>query len=103
MAETKTVTLSDGRVATVRRPKMRDMIRAQDAIAGEPHENRFKFTCALLAQVVMLEGRPCVMEDIQELFASDCDRLAKAAGGDFLSPAAPSSSGSSSAAFDSKS
>lgn len=94
MADTKQVTLSDGKVATIRRPKGRDLIRAHDA-AGDG-ANRFKFTCAMLAQIVTLDGRACVFEDVQELYASDIDRLAGEASGDFLSSGAPSSSSSSS-------
>jgi hypothetical protein len=75
-ADTKTVTLSDGKVAAVRRPKGRDSIRAHDAAAGE---NKFKFTCALLAQIVTLDGKPCVIEDIAELYLADIDTLGEAA------------------------
>jgi hypothetical protein len=90
--QTKTVTLSDGTVATVRRPRGRDLIRAQDAAGGE---NKFKFTCAMLAQVTQLNGEPCVMEDIMELWAEDIDLLSRETAGDFLSSSAPSSPSSS--------
>jgi hypothetical protein len=62
--QVKTVTLSDGSVATIRRARGRDLIRAQE-IAG--NENRFSFTCAMLAQVSLLNGESCVMEDIMEV------------------------------------
>ncbi|MBV8360463.1 MAG: hypothetical protein JO189_21400 [Deltaproteobacteria bacterium] len=84
----KTITLGDGTVATIRRPRGRDLIRAQQ-VAGD--DNKFKFTCAMLAQVTMLGGEPCVMEDIMELWASDIDLLSKAAAEDFLLSPAPSS------------
>jgi hypothetical protein len=86
--QVKTITLSDGTVATIRRARGRDLIRAQDIAAGD---NKFKFTCAMLAQVTQLNGEPCVMEDIAELWASDLDLLSREAAGDFLSSSAPSS------------
>ena len=86
--QTKTVTLSDGTIATIRKARGRDLIRAQDVAGGE---NKFKFICAMLAQVTQLNGEPCVMEDIMELWAADIDLLSQTAGGDFLSSTAPSS------------
>jgi hypothetical protein len=80
--QTKTVTLSDGTLATVRKPRGRDLVRAQD-FAGS--DNKFKFTCAMLAQVTQLNGEPCVMEDIMELWAADIDLLSRETAGDFLS------------------
>jgi len=80
--QTKTITLSDGAVATIRRARGRDLVRAQQ-VAGD--DNKFKFTCAMLAQVTSLNGEPCVMEDIMELWASDIDLLSREAAGDFLS------------------
>ena len=60
-------------------------------MAGD--DNKFKFTCAMLAQVTMLVGEPCVMEDIMEQWASDIDLLSKSAAENFLlSPALPSPS-----------
>ena len=53
-------------------------------------ENKFKFTCAMLAQVTELNGQPCVMEDIIELWAADIDLLSRETAGDFLSSSAPS-------------
>jgi hypothetical protein len=90
--ETKTVTLSDGTVATVRKPRGRDLVRAQE-VAGS--DNKFKFTCAMLAQVTQLGSEPCVMEDIMELWAADIDLLSREIAGDFLSSSAPSSPSSS--------
>jgi hypothetical protein len=90
--QTKTITLSDGTPATVRKPRGRDLIRAQDIAGGD---NKFKFTCAMLAQVTFLNGEPCVMEDIMELWAADIDLLSRETAGDFLSSSAPSSPSSS--------
>jgi hypothetical protein len=95
--QTKSIKLSDGTVATIRMPCGRDLVRAQDIASGE---NKFKFTCAMLAQVVELNGEPCVMEDIiMELWAADIDLLSREAAGDFLSSGAPSSPSSSNGAF----
>jgi hypothetical protein len=90
--QSKTITLSDGAVATIRKPRGRDLVRAQQ-IAND--DNKFKFTCAMLAQVTQLNGEPCVMEDIMELWAADIDLLAREAAADFLSSTAPSLSSSS--------
>ena len=88
----KTITLSDGTIAVIRKPRGRDLIRAQD-VAGS--DNKFKFTCAMLAQVTQLNGEPCVIEDIMELWAADIDLLSRETAGDFLSSNAPSSPSSS--------
>jgi hypothetical protein len=90
--QVKTVTLSDGTVATIRKPRGRDLVRAQD-VAGD--DNKFKFTCAMLAQVTTLNGEPAVMEDIMELWATDIDLLSREAAADFLSSTASSSPSSS--------
>jgi hypothetical protein len=68
----KSVALSDGTAATIGRPSGRDLIRAQE-VAGT--DNKFKFTCAMLAQVTQLGSEPCVMEDIMELWASDMRQM----------------------------
>jgi hypothetical protein len=86
--QTKTLTLSDGKVAVIRRPKGRDLVAAM-TLAGA--ENRYKYTCALLAQIATIDGAPRVMEDVLELYASDIDLMATAAGGDFLLSSAESS------------
>ena len=91
----KTVTLSDGTSATIRRARGRDLIRAQEIADGD---NKFKFTCAMLSQLIQLNGEPCVMEDIAELWASDLDLLSREASGDFLSLTEPSSPSSSNGA-----
>jgi hypothetical protein len=91
----KTVTLSDGRVATVRRPKGRDMEEAERA-GGE---SKTGYLFAFIARTTTIDGKPIVLEDVRELYASDIDLLSKAAGADFLSAStAPSTSPSSSAA-----
>src|SRR5262249_12101984 len=93
--QVKAVTLSDGTVATIRRPRGRDLVRAQEVAATE---NKFQFTCAMLAQITQIGGEPCVMEDIMELWASDIDLLSREAADDFLSSNASFSPSSSSGA-----
>jgi hypothetical protein len=83
-------------VATIRRPRGRDLIRAQDIASSD---NKFKFTCAMLAQVTQLGGESCVMEDIMELWAADIDLLSRETAGNFLSSSAPSSPSSSNGAL----
>lgn len=85
----KSVTLSDGTIAKVREPRGRDLIRAQD-VAGES-DNKFKFTCAMLSMVTLLNGEPCVFEDIMDLSAKDINLLSQEAAGDFLQSIEPSS------------
>jgi hypothetical protein len=94
--QTKSVILSDGTKATVRKPRGRDLVRAQDVAGGD---NKFKFTCAMLAQVTELDGQPCVMEDVMDLWAADIDLLSRETAGDFLSSTAPSSPSSSNGDF----
>lgn len=77
MAEaTKSITLSNGRTVQVRSPKGRDSNRAWDVVGEKA--SKFKFTCALLAQISTIDGKPCVFEDIQELLLSDIDIMASA-------------------------
>jgi hypothetical protein len=94
-SNTKTVKLSDGRIATIRRPKGRDLIRAKE-IAGD--DNKLKFGYALLAQVTAIDGKPVVWEDLQEFWADDLDLLSREAQDGFLSSTTTSSPSSSSGA-----
>ncbi len=92
------VTLVDGRKALVRRPKARDLVRADDAVGGSKNTNKFKFLCALIAQVTLIDGKPIVYEDALELDGVDLDTLATAAGSDFLASTGESSQDSSNGA-----
>jgi hypothetical protein len=74
--QVKTITLSDGTVATIHRPRGGHLIRAEDIATTT---NRFKYVCAMLAQITELDGEPCVMEDIEELWSLDIDKLSKEA------------------------
>ena len=89
----KAVTLSDGRIAKLRRPRGKDLIVAQNAAPGD---NKIKYTCALLAQIMTVDDHVVVLEDVQEMYASDIDMLAtEAASRDFLSSSEPTSPPSS--------
>jgi len=79
--QTKTLTLSDGTVAVIRRPRGRDLARAQ-MIVPDPEVKKIEYTAAMLAQVTTLNGDPCVMEDILELWAGDINLLSKEAASD---------------------
>lgn len=97
--QTKTVTLSDGSIVILRRPRGGDLIRAHELAPGE---NRLKFACAMLSQLCTINGEPCVMEDIAELWASDIDKLSQEVAqiGDFLPSTAPSLPSSLNGALD---
>ena len=58
--QVKTVLLSDGSSATIRRARGRDLIRAQEIADGD---NKFKFTCAMLSQLVQLNGPRVAVND----------------------------------------
>lgn len=91
---TKQIVLSDGRVAVMRRPRGKDLIAANRVSPkiGDP----FSFTYALLAQVVMIDGKPVVAEDIAQMYASDTDLLAAEANkSDFLESSSRTSQPSS--------
>ncbi len=77
----RTVILSDGRTAEVRAPRGKDLIKASEAAPGD---NKFKYTCALVAEITRIDGKPCVFEDVKELLAADIDALASQAAGDFI-------------------
>ncbi len=79
----KTIILSDGRTAMMRRPLGEDLIRANQVApkGGDP----FSFTYALLAQVTVIDGQPQFLDTIKKLYASDLDKLASEANStDFL-------------------
>lgn len=67
--ELKSVILPSGRTAAVRRPKVRDLLRAHRAVgfSGEP----MAITMALIAEVVQIDGRVVVYEDLLDLPAGD--------------------------------
>jgi len=80
-----TITLSDGRVAEIRKGKGRDAMKAQ-RVSGTDIS---KFFPALMAELVTIGGQPMVMEDFEELDLQDFLTLqGELAGANFTSPAA---------------
>lgn len=67
--EVKSLILPSGRAATLRKPKVRDLLRAHRAVgfSGEP----MAITMALVAEVSQIDGRTVVYEDLLELSAED--------------------------------
>ncbi len=70
MAEhTMTLRLSSGRTALMRKPKVRDLIQAHRTVgfSSEP----LAIVMGLVAQVVLIDEKPVVFEDVLELPAED--------------------------------
>jgi hypothetical protein len=67
--EVKSLILPSGRAAALRKPKVRDLLRAHRAVgfSGEP----MAITMALVAEVSQIDGRVLVYEDLLELPAED--------------------------------
>ena len=66
---TKTITLSSGRIATVRKPKVRDLLQAHRVVgfSGEP----MAIAMGLVAQVTVVDAKTLLFEDVLELPAED--------------------------------
>ncbi|HZP46266.1 MAG TPA: phage tail assembly protein [Candidatus Binataceae bacterium] len=90
MTEPIEIRLSDGRIATVRRPKGRDLRNAQ-RLAGKD-ATPYETSLAMLAQVATIDGAPIVMEDLDDFYADDINLMAEAAGSFLPSRSAPSPS-----------
>ena len=69
MTDTTTITLPSGRVAVLRKAKVRDLIQAHRVVgfSGEPME----IAMGLVAQVAMIDGKPIIFEDVMELSVED--------------------------------
>jgi hypothetical protein len=67
--ELKTITLPSGRSASLREAKVRDLLQAHRT-AGFSSEPMIIAT-ALIAEVVVLDGKRVVYEDVLELSAED--------------------------------
>ncbi|HLW69375.1 MAG TPA: hypothetical protein VKS22_02015 [Candidatus Binataceae bacterium] len=67
--ETKTITLPSGRSATLREAKVRDLLQAHrtTGFSSEP----MIIATALIAEVIVLDGKRVVYEDVLELSAED--------------------------------
>lgn len=67
--EARDLSLPSGRVATVRRGKGRDLIRAHRAVAGNPEP--IAVSLALVAELTQVDGQPLVYEDILAMDLTD--------------------------------
>lgn len=65
--EKKSVTISDGRVISVRRAKVKDLAHAENQPKNK--ENLVKY--AQFAAKITIDGKPAVMEDVLEFFEDD--------------------------------
>jgi hypothetical protein len=67
--EVKSLILPSGRTAEMRKPKVRDLLRAHRAVgfSAEP----MAITMALIAEVSQIDGRAVVYEDLLDLPAED--------------------------------
>lgn len=62
------VTLSDNRVATIGRATGRHLIRASVVSGGE---NQFAMMMGVVSQVAVIDGKPLVYEELQDMDAID--------------------------------
>jgi hypothetical protein len=67
--EVRSLILPSGRAAAIRKPKVRDLLRAHRAVgfSTEP----MAITMALIAEVSQIDGRTVVYEDLLDLPAED--------------------------------
>ena len=80
----KTISLPGGGVAVQARPlKGRDAVAAHRICGKEPTD--IEITAALVAQVVTLNGKQAVMEDVLDMDLEDLTDLAEAVAGKSLS------------------
>lgn len=91
--EARTITLPSGKPAEVRRGKGRDLMRAHRAVVGNPEPMSVSF--ALIAELVRVDGKALVYEDILEMDLDDVLTLEGELSGagerqvNFSMPAAP--------------
>ncbi len=67
--QTRTTTLPSGRIATLRRGRGRDLIKAHRAVAANPEPIAVSF--ALIAELALIDGRPIVYEDLLAMELND--------------------------------
>jgi hypothetical protein len=85
----KVLTLPSGATAEIRKGKGKDLMRAHRAVRGNDDPMAIAF--ALIAELVNLEGKPIVYEDVLEMGLADVLALqAEVVGPDFQLPPAPS-------------
>jgi len=83
------LTLSDGRVATIREGKGRDLLAAQRKMRDSS-----EMIFALAAELTMVDGKPVIFEDLLDWPVQDVLAVQNAVAGNFPMPsptAAPSS------------
>lgn len=61
------VTLSDGRIATKRKVKVRDLANAELQAKGKDHLTKY----ALMGAKILIDDKPVVLEDILDLEEDD--------------------------------
>ena len=61
------VKLSDGRVATIRRAKVRDLASAENQPKGKEYLTKY----AAFAKKIQIDGKDVVQEDILDLYEDD--------------------------------
>lgn len=66
------VTLSDGRVVTKKRAKVKDLASAENQPKGKDHLVKY----AQFAAKIAIDGKPCVMEDVLDMFEDDLELVA---------------------------
>ena len=67
--ERRRLTLPSGREAEIRKGKGRDLIRAHRSVAGNSEPMSVSF--ALIAELVQIDGKPLVYEDILDMDLDD--------------------------------
>lgn len=92
-AATKTLTLPSGALATLRRGKGRDLMRAQRIVPGNAEPMAVTF--ALIAELTEINGKPIVYEEVLEMDLQDVLQLLPEALGNFPLPPLPDSPPSS--------
>ena len=65
--ENKEITLSSGKVVSIKKGKGYDIETTQKLIDGD----QSKFMSAFMAQCVSIDGKPVVMEDLREMDADE--------------------------------
>jgi hypothetical protein len=71
--EPRTITLPSGRVATVRTGKGRDLVQASRLAGGG--KDPMKLSLAIVSVLVTIDGRPVVVEDVEEMDLPDVMKL----------------------------
>jgi hypothetical protein len=90
MADEKTITLPSGKIAVGRPGKGRDLRMAGRLV--NPGSDPIGYTMAILAQLVTIDGKAIVLEDIEEMSMEDTAALLELLPGNSLTRGISSSS-----------